>query len=235
MTLLGRRSDDIERLDSDEVSTTDLTRSLAFVTEVNRRLGAVRSLRRHLRGLTGRSDIRILDVGTGSADVLRDILEWGRATGGGRWVGVGLDIRDAMLRIAADGPAVAGSRLRLVRGDARALPFPAGSFHAAFSMLTLHHFPDDEAVAFVSEMARVTSESVVVSDLERCVPAYVGARLLAETRWRGDPVTRHDGPLSVRRSFTPGELAEIGRRARLRDAHVVRHFPFRLALVGGPA
>lgn len=234
MTLLGPRSHETERLDGDEVTGVALSRSLAFVTEVNRRLGTVRSLRQHLSGLVGRPQVRLLDVGTGNAGVLQDLLVWGRRSGGTRWSGVGLDLKEAMIRIAAeDGPSIPG-RLHLVQGDARVLPFADGTFDAAFSTLTLHHLSDEDAVVFVAEMARV-ARRVVVSDLERSVTAYVGARLLAETRWRTDPVTRNDGPLSVRRSFTVDELRSIGRRARLERASVVRHFPCRLSLVGGTA
>jgi len=234
MTLLGPRSHEAERLDSDEVTGAALSRSLAFVTEVNRRLGAVRSLRRHLSGLVGRPRVRLLDVGTGNAGVLRDLLAWGRRGGGMEWTGVGLDLKEAMIRIAAaEGPVVPG-RLRLILGDARALPFADGTFDAAFSTLTLHHLSDEDAVVFVAEMARV-ARRVVVSDLERSLTAYVGARLLAETRWRTDPVTRNDGPLSVQRSFTVEELRSIGRRARLERVRVIRNFPCRLSLVGGTA
>jgi SAM-dependent methyltransferase len=232
MTLLGDRSRQAERLDADDVTGAALSRSLGFVTEVNRKLGTVRSLRRHLSGLRGRQGVRLLDVGTGNAGVLHDLLAWGQRGGGVGWTGVGLDVKEAVLRVAADDAPIARGQLRLVLGDARALPFADGTFDAAVSTLTLHHFSDADAVVFVAEMARV-ARRVVVSDLERSVSAYVGARLLAETRWRADPVTRNDGPLSVRRSFTVAELRAIGRHARLDRAQVTRHFPCRLCLVGG--
>jgi ubiquinone/menaquinone biosynthesis C-methylase UbiE len=132
--------------------------------------------------------------------------------------------------------ASAGSRpaggLRLVRADGRSLPFRSGAFDAAFSTLTLHHLSEEGAVEVVREMARVSRGPVVVTDLERSLPAYLGARLLAGTRWRHDDVTRYDGPLSVRRSFTARELRTVAARAKLPGARVVRRFPF-LALVGG--
>lgn len=233
MTLLGERSHEPEILDAEAPAPGDLARSLAMVTEVNRRLGGVRSLRRHLGALAGRPDVRLLDVGTGNGDVLRDLLAWGRRGGGRSWTGVGLDLRWAMLALASSGSPPSGTGLRLVRGDALCLPFRDASFDAVVSTLTLHHFRDDDATRLVAEMARVSRGRVVVSDLERSLPAYVGARLLAVTRWRHDPITRNDGPLSVRRSFTAGELAAVGRRAGLPGARVVRHFPFRLVLVGG--
>jgi ubiquinone/menaquinone biosynthesis C-methylase UbiE len=125
--------------------------------------------------------------------------------------------------------------IRVAVGDGFRLPFPSRSFDAVVSSMTLHHVEDDETAAFVSELGRVARHIVIVNDLERHRINYAGAKVLAHTVWRSDPYTRHDGPLSVRRSFTKWELLSIGRRAGLEDARVHRHFPYRLALVGRPA
>jgi ubiquinone/menaquinone biosynthesis C-methylase UbiE len=122
----------------------------------------------------------------------------------------------------------------LVQADARALPFASGSFDLSTATLTLHHFDDADCVTVLFEMARVSRFGVIVSDLERHPIHYVGARLLAETWWRGDPVTRHDAPVSVLRSFTPKELGTLARRVPLGSPRIRRHFPFRLVLEGRP-
>ena len=121
-----------------------------------------------------------------------------------------------------------------VRGDGLRLPLADGSVDIAVCILTLHHFADDAAVALLREMARVARVGVVVSDLRRSLPAWWGARLLAATVWRHNPITRHDGPLSVRRSFTAGELDALGRTAGLTGVRV-RPVPlFRLVLEASP-
>jgi len=121
----------------------------------------------------------------------------------------------------------------IVRGDALDLPFRDASVHASISTLTLHHFPEDQAVRLLEEMRRVARHRVVVNDLERHRLNHLSARLLAATLWRGNRLTRHDGPLSVLRSFTADELLALGRRAGLRNPVVHRHVPWRLVLVGG--
>jgi hypothetical protein len=80
-------------------------------------------------------------------------------------------------------------------------------------------------------MHRVSRIGLIVNDLARSRTALLGARLLAATVWRTHPVTRHDGPLSVRRAFTPGELRDLAARAGFRTAAVHAHLPFRVALV----
>lgn len=235
VTLMGGRSGEVEILDRDDVPVGELQAALALVTEVNRRLGGLRSLRRHLAPLRGRSGVLLLDVGTGSAEVLRDLLAWGGPHEGRSWQGVGLDRSVGALCVASSLSAPHRPDVRLVRGDALRMPFHDAAFDASFTTLTLHHFSDADAATMVAEMARVSRELVVISDLERSVASWLGARLLAATRWRGDRITRHDGPLSVRRAFTPGELEAIGRRAGLRGPRVRRHFPFRLVLSGRPS
>ena len=157
---------------------------------------------------------------------------WARAAGGD-WRLVGVDLYPQVLALARDGDSGAAA-LRLVRADALHLPFRRACFDVALCTLTLHHFADAAAERLVAELVRVSRGLVLVSDLERRPLAYLGAKALALTWWRTNPVTRSDGPLSVLRSFTGEELETIARRGGLRDATVTRHFPFRLVLEGKP-
>lgn len=238
------RSRDLEILDTGTVGGAPvppdvLARSLAHVEAVDRWLGGARALRRALeRRLPEAGPVRILDVGTGNGRLLRRLVGRLRETGrAGR--GVGIEIDAASATIAASETARAAARGRstattFVRADGLRLPLADDSVDVALCVLTLHHFDDTAAVALLGEMARVARTAVVVSDLRRSVPAWLGARLLAATVWRSNPVTRHDGPLSVLRSFTPSELAHLGREAGL-EGVVVRPAPlFRLVLEATP-
>jgi SAM-dependent methyltransferase len=124
--------------------------------------------------------------------------------------------------------------VRVVQGDGLCLPFADSTFDVAYTVLTLHHFREAAAVTVIREMARVARRLVVVNDLERNLGAWLGARALAVSVWRGNRITRHDGPLSVRRSFTPGELMALAEQAGLRFPRVHRRLAFRLSLEGEP-
>lgn len=183
-------------------------------------------MRRHLVPLVRtRREVRAIDVGTGNGRTLLELSEWA-ARSGSRWWDVGVEVSRDSARLAR------ARGVEVVVGDALHLPFVEDSFDVAMCTLTLHHFEDGAAVALVREMARVSRRLVLVNDLERTLPNYWGARALAATLWRGNRITRNDGPVSVLRSFTAAELLDVGRRAGLRDARVRRHFPWRIVLEG---
>lgn len=231
---LPRRVHHPEILDSPSPpSQAALRRSLREMWRVNRCLGGMRGLLLHLRSLSRvetRERLSLLDVGVGRGDVPAALAERLRREGlEVRWVG--LDPSRAALR-AAD--AETSTHAGQVQGDGLRLPFADDAFDVVISTLTLHHLRDDGARAFLTEAARVARRVVLVSDLERHRLSYLGARLLAATWWRSDPVTRYDGPLSVLRSFTADELREMASRVPFRRLRIHRHFPFRLLLEGHP-
>jgi len=215
-----------ELLDEADQDPKELAESLEMVAAVNRWLGGLASVQRHLDPWRGRA-CSILDVGTGNGDTAAGLL---RSVGSTEWKMTGVDLRPLTTLIARDRhPALA-----LAVADGLHLPFADEAFDVSVSFLTLHHFEEDVAADVVAEMARVTRDTVLVSDLERHRVNYWGARLLATTLWRKNRLTRSDGPLSVLKAFRPQELLRIGKAARLRNARVDRRFFYRLVLSGGP-
>jgi flavin-dependent dehydrogenase/SAM-dependent methyltransferase len=173
---------------------------------------------------------RILDVATGAADIPLAVARWARERGTAVEI-VATDNHPPRWNWRAQ--AVRGEpSIRVETADALRLPYADGSFDVALCSTALHHFDDDEdAVRVLRELDRVSRIGFVVNDLARSRTALLGARLLAITVWRTPPVTRHDGPLSVRRALTAPEMRRLAERAGLADGTVRGHFPFRLALV----
>lgn len=175
--------------------------------------------------------LTILDVETASADIPAAIAEWARA----RNVAVriaALDINLDMLAAARRMTAGLGD-VTLLRGNALALPFPDRGVDVVICALALHHFSFDDAAAVLREIGRVARGGFVVNDVLRSWPAYVGA--LADT-WllTRNPLARHDGPLSVRRSFTWPEFHALARAAGLNGVEIRRHRLQRAVLVRWP-
>jgi len=213
---LSQRADDPELLDIG-VPEDEAVRSLADLRFVNRWLGGTRSLLAALRPLLREAGpVRLLDVGCGSADLPAACL----ARAPGRLRAVGVDLKRLHLHQAPAG-------ILRVQADARRLPFGPQSCDVVTASLFLHHFDGSEAVAVLRELWRVTRRALVVNDLHRARVPWLFARV-ALPRLLRSPVSVTDGLVSIRRAFTPGELAALMREAGIAGARVARRFPYRL-------
>ncbi|MDB4947556.1 MAG: Methyltransferase type 11 [Gemmatimonadetes bacterium] len=210
-----------------------LALSLADLRRVNRWLGGTRVVLRHLGPMLRRlasTEASVLDVATGSGDIPLHVAAWGRAHGVRVHV-TATDFHATTLDLARRHVST-DPDVTVELADALALPYPDGAFGFALCSTALHHFDvRADAPRVLRELDRVARYGVIVNDLARSRPALLGAHLLAATVWRRHPVTAHDGPLSVRRAYTPAELRELAAEAGLRDWTVHAHFPFRVALV----
>ena len=230
------RSAGAELMDRPDADPVELARSLEDLRSVNRWLGGTRAVRHHVSRLCAaqpRAEYSILDVATGSADIPVALVGWARAAGVRLRI-VATDLHPATLAEARR--RTAGTpEIEVQAADALRLPFDDGAFDVTLLSTALHHFDDrGDAVTVLREMARVSRIGIIVNDLSRSVPALIGARLLAATVWRRHPITRHDGPLSVRRAYSAAELRVMADAAGLPGARVHRHVPFRLVLVAEP-
>ena len=221
-----------ERVDAPRHDPAVLLASLGHIAAVNRWLGGRRALRLALAPLL-RRELRVLDVGTGSADLPLALAGYARRAGG-RLALVATDRHPQILAMAAQRAAGAdqraSARLRLAGADALALPFAAGSFDVVVLSLLLHHLDDREAVLALREAARV-APLVVVNELHRTHANYLGARLLSLTLWRSNYLTSHDGPLSVLRAFRARELRALATAAGLETVELRRRWFYRLVLI----
>jgi SAM-dependent methyltransferase len=117
------------------------------------------------------ADGRVLDLGVGPGT---SALEMARAAPAQRYVG--LDRAGDMLRLAQRDARAAGVPLPLVRADALALPFAAGSFDGATGHSFLYLLPDPAAA--LREVRRVLRPGGTVVFLEpRAGRAHLGHAL----------------------------------------------------------
>ncbi len=99
----GRLAGAIERMDLPHADPAELHRALRDLARINRWFGGTRLVLRHLAPFLGGRGrpVRILDVGTGVADVPRAIARWARR----RALAVeieGLDHNDQILALARE-------------------------------------------------------------------------------------------------------------------------------------
>lgn len=177
------------------------------------------------RAVGGRRSFKLLDVGFGDGDVLRAIARWAARRGiAAELVGVDLNPRSVAAARDATGP---GSGVDYRAGDYADLA--GAGWDCVISSLVAHHMSRDQLVAFLRFMDREAAAGWLVNDLHRHGFAYAGWPLLAGLmRWH--PIVRHDGHLSIARSYRPDEWTPLLAEAGVTGARVVRRFPFRLCV-----
>ncbi|MEV8173799.1 methyltransferase domain-containing protein [Microbacterium sp. NPDC079176] len=158
-----------------------------------------------------RGPIRILDIGAGGGDVCRMIAA--RARRAGLEVEItALDADERAIRWAAEHDGGAGIAYRCAFSSD--LVAEGEQFDVVFSNHVLHHLTGAELDGLLRDSeALVGSGGVVVHrDIARNRLAYVlydvATWILAGTLFRGSFI-REDGLISIRRSYTRGELAAL--------------------------
>ena len=220
---LAIRSQADELMDADDLdaaTSADVVGDLATVNTVT--MARRPTLDFLARATAGRTRFRLLDVGFGDGDMLRRIARWAEANGiEAELVGVDLNPRSEQAARAH------GGDIRYVTGDYADLA--QEPWDVIVSSLVAHHMTHDQLVAFLRFMEAHASAGWFVNDLHRHGFAHWGFPVLATlARWH--PIVRHDGTLSIARSYRPDEWPPLLAEADITQAKVRRVFPFRLCV-----
>ena len=223
LTPIERDAESVELMDR-PASLEEISGCLHTIVRFNGLFGGGRLTLRHVRdllaGLPADRPVTVLDVGAGAADIPVALVRWARRSGRGIRV-VALDRDGATLKYAR-GYAASYPEITLLQGDALALPVRPGSVDVVISAMTLHHLQPQEATHYLAEMDAAARLGWIMNDLVRSRAAHrlvwVLTRLLSRSA-----MARHDGPLSVLRSYTPSEVAALCEKAGLFDVRIVHH------------
>jgi 2-polyprenyl-3-methyl-5-hydroxy-6-metoxy-1,4-benzoquinol methylase len=220
---LPRAEHAVEMLDRPALFV-DLAQSLADIARLNALFGGRLITLMHVKRLLAHAPrqraITVLDVGTGGADIPRALARWARRAG--RRIRIlALDRDPAMLAFARHA-TVAYPEIVLLQGDALAMPLRPGSVDLVISALTLHHLEPAAAMRYLAAMDRTARIGLVVNDLMRSRAAYIVVWLATRALTR-NRMSRHDGPLSVLRAYTPDEVRALCEKAGLFAVRVLRY------------
>ena len=227
-----QRSNELEHIDTGAYTPEEYEGCISELQLVNRWMGDAHTLKRTLLRDVEENALRefsVLDVGAGSGELLRVAASWARETGR-RFRGVGLELNERSAQAILD-ESKAFPEITSVRGDALRLPFGEDEFDYAMCSLFTHHFVDDQVVSILREMSRVARRRIFVIDLHRDPVPYFFYTTLGKLVLK-NRLLRHDGALSILRSFKAHELFKLGEAAGLRKVAVEHHFPARLVLTG---
>ncbi len=153
----------------------------------------------------GRPDkLSLIDVGAGSGDVNRKLLQWAEQKGVQLTITL-VDLTEEACsearRLFQDEP-----RIQVQRGDVKALPSATADIVTGSQFV--HHFDGDELVEIVSHMVRASRHGAVINDIHRHPVSYtavwITTRLISRNRY-----ILNDGPLSVAKGFTGRDWRQL--------------------------
>lgn len=172
--------------------------------------------------------LHIVDVGCGAGDMLRRVEAWARR----REIAVrltGIDRNPFAIQAAREFSG-ADCRIEWIPSEAHNCT-PRARVDIVISSLFAHHLADAEIVRFLAWMERTAKLGWFINDLRRARFSYYGFKLLARAmRWHR--FVRHDGPVSIQRSFTPPDWLGYAQRAGLetRTLRIESVWPGRLCV-----
>lgn len=182
--------------------------------------------RTHIRPVLepGRTNT-LLDIGFGGGDLPLQMMNWAHRDG----------YRLAITGVETDPRAVDytrrnaphGDSMRFLHAPAEELVHQGQQFDIVVSNHMLHHLDDDELPHMLQTARQLSRRLVLFNDIERSDAAW----LLFHLTWPMFPGSYNtpDGLVSIRRSFTAGELAHLAPTTW----QVERLLPWRLLLITG--
>jgi SAM-dependent methyltransferase len=227
------RRAELEELMDGPCSYEELRACLQDIAKVNRLTFARRPTMEWLAQVVktrpvGAAALRILDVGCGYGDMLRQIERWAARDG----IAVeltGVDLNPQAVRAAREATAP-GSAIVWVVGDVYSCAAAADA-DIVISSLLAHHLREDEIVRFLRWMEGTARVGWFINDLHRqAVPYFMFRAVAAFAGWHR--FVRNDGPISIRRSFVRGDWLRMGAAAGLEAGQVeIREYrPARLCV-----
>jgi 2-polyprenyl-3-methyl-5-hydroxy-6-metoxy-1,4-benzoquinol methylase len=221
VSVLERDVDARERMDG-PLSAAELDATLDDLDRLNAWFGGyaltLSRIRRAAARLPRGERLRVIDVGGGRGDFAVNVVRWARRRG--RPVSVIVVDGDATTLALARRRTRGYPEIALVQADAVALPLREASAHVTHAALTLHHLDREGAVACLAHMAAV-APLAIVNDLLR-TPLTLFLVSLATRLLKLHPVSRHDGPVSVRRAWSADEITVLAEKAG-RRAEITPH------------
>jgi 2-polyprenyl-3-methyl-5-hydroxy-6-metoxy-1,4-benzoquinol methylase len=197
-----------ELMDDFTSGGSELREALRELRRLNRLFAAASPTLHGVKRLwkaAGKPDrLSVLDVGAGSGDVNRRLLQWAD----GNRIQITMTLVDITEEACEEARLFFRSepRIRVRRGDLFELP--AGSADIVTGTQFLHHFDQDKLPAVVASMLKAARLGVVINDIHRhwiaWAAVWLATRIISSNRY-----ILHDGPLSVAKGFRAADWRKL--------------------------
>lgn len=172
--------------------------------------------------------LSITDVGSGSGDVNRRVLQWASMNG--------IDMTITLVDITEEACAEARlvfqdePRVQVVRGDLFTLT--EGGADIVTGTQLLHHFAEEELPAVITSMLKGARLGVVVNDIHRhwiaWTAVWLATRIISSNRY-----ILNDGPLSVAKGFRSKDWKHLKQATGMKQMMYSWRPLFRYAVIIG--
>lgn len=224
---LAQRSYEAEIMDDLSLPLEHIAENYRELESINRWLGGHRFIGAKIKALRKMgvlpSHWRLADFGSGGGDLYRYLYR--HFPQSHAWRYYGYDASAAAIGIAQ--AQKTGDKARFVQMDLLQ-DWPEEHFHLSCFNLFLHHFTEEEIVNMLRKAGQ-RSEVILINDLQRNALAY---RLFGSfSKLSGlSEISRHDGALSIKRSFTRLDWQAILKQLGWSDYYFEQRWAFRLCL-----
>ncbi len=203
------RSKKMEIMDDFNIKGIVHRDTLDKIELVNRLLGGnkvtIAGLKKLLKNQPKDKMIRIIDLGCGNGDILRDIAMLGRKNNYSFKL-IGIDANASAIEYARElsetYPEINFKKINIFSDN-----FKKQSYDIVLCTLFLHHFSNDELIQILRSTIKSASIGIVVNDLHRNKLAYYLFKFIGY--FTKNKVVIEDGLISILRAFKRKDLVKI--------------------------
>ncbi len=209
------RTDKEELMDDFSIGGELLKDTLNKLEKINRWLGgnrvSINALKFILKDHPKEIELKIVDIGCGHGDILRDVAKFGREKGYSMKL-IGIDANPSAINYANE-LSLQYPEVSFVSEDIFSENFKKREFDIVMSTLFLHHFKEEQLVSFLRNTLDQTKIGIVVNDLHRHRLAYYLFMLLSV--FIKNKMIVNDGLISVLRGFKRKDLIRISQKLKV--------------------
>lgn len=228
----SKRSYEPEMMDDLNMEGEELASTLRQIANVNRWLGGTALILNGIKKIIEKGKksetLKIADFGCGGGEILREIAIWARKNQ------IKLELTgfdaNAYTIAYAKAQSAAFSEIKYEQLDIFEFEAIQNQFDISLCSLFLHHFNDAQILMIIKKLYAASSKAVLINDLQRSKLAYNLFKLVTFVL-SASKMVRHDGLLSIRKSFRKNELKSLATEASVNKFTINWKWAFRYEML----
>lgn len=223
------RSSELELLDQPKIPKNDLYQNLRELHTINSLLGGYKVVFEGIHKLIASShqkSLRILDIGSGGGDTLKEIHKHFKNDINLELIGV--DLKEDCIQYAQEN--CTNLPITFIQSDYKDYLNESPSFDIIICSLFCHHLPQNDLIDLFKNMKKFAKVGSIINDLHRHFLAYYSIKWLTRT-FSKSYLVKNDACLSVARSFSRQDISDIMLHANIQHYNMNWKWAFRWLII----